>query len=73
MMGCCNKEKSDKIFGSESHFIYFCREICYNTDMQGLQDDHGTEALSRKGRLIADFQEQFGEAPAYFFSSPGFS
>ena len=39
--------------------------------MQGLQDDHGTEALSRKGRLIADFKEQFGEAPAYFFSSPG--
>ena len=39
--------------------------------MQGLQDVYGTEELSRKGRLVADFKEQFGETPAYFFSSPG--
>ena len=40
--------------------------------MQGYSELYGGEgARSRKGRLAAEFKEQFGEAPAYFFSSPG--
>ncbi len=40
--------------------------------MQEYPDLYGSEErLSRGGRLAADFKAQFGEAPAYFFSSPG--
>ncbi len=45
--------------------------MCYNNVMQVYSDTYGDEALSRKGRLTADFKEQFGEEPALFVSSPG--
>ena len=45
--------------------------MCYNIVMQMYSEDYGEDALSRKGRLAADFKEQFGEEPAFFVSSPG--
>ena len=38
------------------------------SDLYGCGEE---EALSRKGRLAADFKAQFGCAPTRFFSTPG--